>query len=199
MKTLLKATLGRTALLAAGLAACAMLFSGPADAQRVRRKRVRVQNKASARTVRKPVRAPARRAPARAAPSRAEAYTLDLRVIEATGRRSGAPRVDGRLRSLARDLGTLPYGSYTLKDQQRTRLTKGSRASIEFRGPSGARRFLQVGARGSQGGKLKFDLAIPEMRFNTRVSLKNGGTLVIGGPRSKKGTLIFVVTARKTR
>lgn len=134
------------------------------------------------------------------APARAlaadDAVRLQVHVIDAA-RGSGAPQVDKRLKSLAKDLTSLPFSQFDLVDAHSKALRESERVSFEFPGKKGERRFLRVTNHGRQkGNKLGFQLQIPEMKFDTRVSVPDGGTILVGGPRHGDKTLVFAVSAR---
>ena len=133
-------------------------------------------------------------------PTRAFAASDDVRlqihVIDAS-RGKGSPQVDKRLGSLAKDLSSLPFSQFELVDSHTKSLRKDERVSLEFPGKKGEKRFLRVTNYGPQpGDKLGFQLQIPEMKFDTRVSVPNGGTILVGGPRHGSKTLVFAVSAR---
>jgi hypothetical protein len=140
-----------------------------------------------------------------AAPSAAagpsEQYVVEVRVIE--GERSkagerGDPVIDKRLSGLARDLATLPFKSFALKDAQTSLVQDGERISLEIPGTSKGKRFLVVAAHGRQaGGKLRFSLGIEAMKFDTLVAVPDGGTIIVGGPRGEGGRVVlFAFTAK---
>ena len=121
---------------------------------------------------------------------------LQIHVIDAA-RGKGAPKVDKRLRALAKDLQSLPFSQFELVDAQSKSLSKNERVSLQFPGKKGEKRFLRVTNHGPQrGNKLGFQLQIPEMKFDTRVSVPNGGMILVGGPRHGSKTLVFAVSAR---
>lgn len=136
-----------------------------------------------------------------------EQYVIELRVIEGERAKSGErgdPVVDKRLSSLAKDLQTLPFKSFTLKDAHTSLVQDGERVSLEIPGDArgkGGKRFLVVAAHGRQaGGKLRFSLGIEAVKFDTLVAVPNGGTIIVGGPRGEGGkVLLFAFTAKAKR
>lgn len=125
-----------------------------------------------------------------------EEVRLQIHVIDAS-RDKGSPQVDKRLDSLSKDLASLPFTQFELVDAHSKVLRKNERVSFEFPGNKGERRFLRVTNHGpKKGDKLGFQLQIPEMKFNTRVSVPDGGTILVGGPRHGNKTLVFAVSAR---
>jgi hypothetical protein len=137
-----------------------------------------------------------------------EQYVIELRVIEgerAKGGDRGDPVVDKRLSGLAKDLQTLPFKSFALKDAHTSLVQDGERVSLEIPGDSrpgkAGKRFLVVAAHGRQaGGKLRFSLGIEAMKFDTLVAVPDGGTIIVGGPRGEGGkVLLFAFTAKAKR
>ncbi len=134
--------------------------------------------------------------PAQAA--RGETFQVELRVLEAVPG-AGPADIDPKLQGLARDLKGLPFKSIRLFDHHSTSVVQGQRVSFEFPGKQGQKRFLVVAAHGRQsGGKLRFQLSIDELKFDTLVAVPDGGTIVVAGPKHDGKTLMFAVTA-KTR
>ncbi len=143
---------------------------------------------------RPPPTAPQTRAPARGGGKK---VNLEVRVIEA--KQGSRLRIDPKLKALARDLKSLPFREYSLVDHHKKVMVAGERMSFQFPGPGKKEeRFLVVNSQGEKGGKLRFRLAIDALKFRTNVAVPDGGTIVVGGPRSKSGTVIFAVTARSS-
>jgi hypothetical protein len=142
--------------------------------------------------------------PAQAAPP-TERYLVDVRIIE--GNREGDGAVDPKLGALSRDLKTLPFKTFRLRDAHSALVAEGERISLEIPGAAlpqkGKRqtRFLVVAAHGRQaGGKLRFSLGIEALKFETLVAVPEGGTIIVGGPRGDHGTaVLFAFTARAQR
>lgn len=130
---------------------------------------------------------------ATAAPNGGGTITVQVRVIEASNSDVG---IDPALRSLARDLQTLPFKSFKLRDAHEKKLRKGEHMSFQFggSGPSD-RRFLELDSRGMKGNKLRFSIAIKALKFATKVSVPDGGTIVVGGPKDGDNVLVFAITA----
>lgn len=134
--------------------------------------------------------------PAEAARARSR---VEIRVIEATPGSSASQTVDPKLKALAKDFRSLPFTSLKQRDAHQKVMSPGERVMFEFPGPKGERRFLVVSSHGEQqGGKLRFQLAIPELKFDTLVAVPDGGTLLVGGPRHGDKTIFFAVTAHKS-
>jgi hypothetical protein len=142
-------------------------------------------------------------APARAASPSGQRYVVELRVIE--GSRDGNGDVDARLGALSRDLKSLPFRTFKLRDAHTSVVGEGERVGLEIPGAAlqqktdkKARRFLVVAAHGRQaGGKLRFTLGIEALKFETLVAVPDGGTIIVGGPRGEGGNaVLFAFTAR---
>lgn len=128
--------------------------------------------------------------------ARGETFQLEVRVLEAEPG-AGPPAVDRKLASLERDLKSLPFKAIRLRDQHGTSVAQGQRVSFEFPGKGKEKRFLVVEAHGKQaGGKLRFQLTIEKMKFDTLVAVPDGGTIVVAGPKHDGKTLMFAVTAK---
>ena len=120
---------------------------------------------------------------------------LEIRVIHA---KKGAAKksVDNRLRGLASDLKGLPFDSYKLIDAHKKIMSPKERVSLEFPGKN-KKRFLVVNSLGSErSGKQRFSLSIRDLKFNTKVAVPDGGTILVGGPRYDGGTIFFAITAQ---
>lgn len=129
--------------------------------------------------------------------AKADKFQVVIQVIEAS--RTGN-KIDPALKSLKQDLRNLPFKSYTVVDKHHVQVKQGDRVSFEIPGGKGKRRFLKVTAHGQQRtGKLRFQLTIDELKFDTLVAVPNRGTILVGGPRHGKNTLLLAVTARKQR
>lgn len=137
--------------------------------------------------------------PASAAPS-TDRFLVELRVIEGSGSAAGgAQTVDPKLARFAKDLRALPFKELKLVDSQTTSIREGERVSLEIPGltKAGKKRFLQVAAHGRQaGGKLRFQLTIDALKFDTLVAVPNGGTIFVAAPKSGGPALLFAFTAK---
>ncbi|MBI1946336.1 MAG: hypothetical protein HYS27_11595 [Deltaproteobacteria bacterium] len=137
--------------------------------------------------------------PVAAAPS-TERFLVELRVIEGTGNSGGgAQTVDPKLAHFAKDLRALPFKELKLVDSQTTAIREGERVSLEIPGltKAGKKRFLQVAAHGRQaGGKLRFQLTIEALKFDTLVAVPDGGTIFVAAPKGGGPALLFAFTAK---
>ena len=129
-----------------------------------------------------------------------ERYIVELRVIEGTPGPGGAAQVvDPKLAPFAKDLKALPFKQLKLLDSHTTAVRSGERISLEIPQGKGAagKRFLQVAAHGRQaGGKLRFQLSIDALKFDTLVAVPDGGTIFVAVPKTTGPALLFAFTAR---
>lgn len=137
--------------------------------------------------------------PVAAAPS-SDRFQIELRVIEGSGKGGGdAQVVDPKLAQFSRDLKALPFKELKLVDSHTTAIREGERVSLEIPGTTkaGKKRFLQVAAHGKQsGGKLRFQLTIDALKFDTLVAVPDGGTIFVAVPKGQGPALLFAFTAR---
>ena len=129
------------------------------------------------------------------APAKADGYEIGVRIITANPK--GKRKIDKKLRPLKKDLKSLPFKRFIQKDAHKKVLQNSEKVSVEFPSPKGKPQLLSIQAHGKQpNGKLEFTLAIKELNFKTRVALPDGGTILVAGPKHKKDTVLFSVTAR---
>lgn len=127
-----------------------------------------------------------------------ERFVVELRVIEGV-QGDGKQVIDPRLATFAKDLKVLPFKELKLVDSHTTSLRKDERISLEIPGASknGKKRFLQVAAHGRQaGGKLRFQLSINAVKFDTLVAVPDGGTIFVAVPKNGGPATLFAFTAR---
>jgi hypothetical protein len=141
-------------------------------------------------------------APAGPGSEGAERFVVELRVIEGVpGPAGSAQNVDPRLAAFAKDLKALPFKQLKLLDAHTTSVRSGERIQLEIPqspGAKGPRRFLQVAAHGKQaGGKLRFELSIEALKFDTLVAVPDGGTIFVAVPHAggSNERLVFAFTA----
>lgn len=122
-----------------------------------------------------------------AASAQAAPVTIHVSVIHAS--KSGS-EVDEELVPLKRQLSAFAFSSYKLVDTKDLRLAFGSQAKVRL--PNGAT--LEVRPlRRDADGKLRVQLRIPDL-VDTTYAIAPGGTLIVGGPKWKRGVLILAVT-----
>ena len=135
-------------------------------------------------------------AAATSAIAKPDRFAVEVKVIEAVPG-PGPAAVDPRLKSLAKDLSSLPFKEVKLFDAHSTSINEGEKLSFEFPGKGKEKRFLEVQAHGKQkGGKLRFQLSIDQLKFDTLVAVPEGGTIIVAGPKHEGRTLMFAVTAK---
>lgn len=131
-----------------------------------------------------------------------DSFLVELRVIEGTPGSGEKQTVDRRLSAFAKDLKALPFRELKLVDSHTTSVRMGERVSLELpagagKASAGKRRFLQVAAHGRQaGGKLRFQLTIEALKFDTLVAVPDGGTMLVAVPRTQGPATLFAFTAR---
>jgi hypothetical protein len=131
-----------------------------------------------------------------AAVQQKDGYEIGVRIITASPK--GRRKIDKKLRPLKRDLKSLPFKRFIQKDAHKKILQNSEKVSVEFPAPRGKPQLLSIQAHGKQpNGKLEFTLAIAALKFKTRVALPDGGTILVAGPKHKKNTILFSVTARE--
>ena len=115
-------------------------------------------------------------------------YTLQIKVIHAS---SQGNQIDPALRQLAREFSKLSFTSYALKDQMQLQVIAGASSRVQL--PNGM--WMQVRAEKSNpNGMLGLVVSSDKPRFKTRVNVKAGATIAVGGPPYEQGALIFAIT-----
>jgi hypothetical protein len=114
---------------------------------------------------------------------------------------SGSPNyiIDPALMPLAKDLKSLPFKKFKLLDSFQKSMDIGERISFQFPGKGKKdERFLIVTSHGKQfDGKLRFQLTIKALHFDTLVAVPDGGTILVAGPVHRADILMLAVTAKK--
>lgn len=126
---------------------------------------------------------------------RAEGSDVEVRIGAVLASHQGQ-NFDQRLISLRRQFDSLfRYSSYQLVKEERRRLSWKRQA--EFPLPGG--RQLIVVPREYKNGRVSLNLVFVQglhSLFNTQLSLRNDGTVLVGGPTYKDGVLIVAIGAR---
>lgn len=113
---------------------------------------------------------------------------LAVRVVYAHNKTNG---IDPKLKKLVRELKSLKFTAYELKDAQVLQLELGIAGTIEL--PS--KDTLTIRPRElADGDKLRVDLEIEKIKLKTTSSIAKDGTLAIGGPPYEDGALIIAIT-----
>ncbi|HSI02909.1 MAG: hypothetical protein ACAI38_00220 [Myxococcota bacterium] len=118
----------------------------------------------------------------------AEPVTLGVKVIYAHNKATG---IDPKLKKLAKDLSSLKFTAYELKDEAQLSLELGATGRVQL--PT--KEWLFVKPRDiDQYGKLRVDLEIEKIKLKTTSIIAKDGTLAIGGPAFQDGTLILAIS-----
>ncbi len=114
-----------------------------------------------------------------------------VRVIHAT---SGKAHIDPALKDLAHELQSVfKYTAYRLINAKSLNLTINRDGTVPL--PGG--RNLNLLYKGMQKGRIQLTIRIlneGRQIFTTNVLLRNHGSITIGGPRFKKGYLLFNIS-----
>jgi hypothetical protein len=119
--------------------------------------------------------------------------SLRVQVIYAANEPGG---VDSRLGSLAGELQkTFRYSMYQLLDAPQGSAALNQTWSASLPGD----RRLEIVPTAIQGGQYSLTVRVlsssGQALVNTRVRLRSGATVLVGGPSQKKGVLIIAITA----
>jgi hypothetical protein len=107
----------------------------------------------------------------------------------------GSAFIDPELSSLAQELKSLfRYSSYQLLSKDRLFLKLKERGTVSLPG----RRILRITPTDIQGKRVELQLVILKKKkqiFETVIQLLNNGSIIVGGPRHKDGSLLFNISA----
>ncbi len=118
----------------------------------------------------------------------ADPVALGVKVIYAHNKATG---IDPKLKKLAKDLSSLKFTAYELKDEAQLSLELGSTGRVQL--PT--KEWLFVKPRDiDQWGKLRVDLEVEKIKLKTTSIIAKDGTLAIGGPAYQDGTLILAIS-----
>ncbi len=116
-----------------------------------------------------------------------------VRVIHAS---QGQNFIDSELRDLAEELGSVfKYTSYRLIKTKNMVLNNNQQGVVNL--PN--KRSLVVTPIKIGGGKIKYQISIlksGDQIFGTQIILKNQRSITIGGPKFKKGYLLFNISGQ---
>jgi hypothetical protein len=122
-----------------------------------------------------------------------EEVGVGIRVILASHQEKG---VDASLQDIQKKLGTLfNYSSYRLLQEHSFLLAEGQTDQL----PLSGNKDLRIKLLQEQGGTAEIEVQILQggkETFKTTVKLKEGGTLLIGGPQHEEGVLILAISAQ---
>lgn len=98
---------------------------------------------------------------------------------------------DPRLRTLSKQLSSLKFTNYQLRDEATFSLEPGATGQMEL--PNHG--WLRLKPQGdAPDGRLRLDIAMEPLQFKTTVAVATGATVAVGGPPFAEGTLILAVT-----
>lgn len=101
---------------------------------------------------------------------------------------------DPRLADLIRELQSVfRYTSYRLLSHDRMSLRAGQTGTVSLPGE----RVLKITPQGVKGNRSELQLVILKKEqsiFRTTIRLRNRGSITVGGPRHKKGYLLFNIS-----
>lgn len=115
----------------------------------------------------------------------------NIKVIHAS---TGSTHVDPGLSSIINELESVfKYTSYSLLKNETLNLKFGQNGKVSL--PD--KRVLEVLPTGMEGKRIRYQIQIKKINktiFKTQVLLKNNSSITIGGPKFKKGTLLFNIS-----
>ncbi len=115
----------------------------------------------------------------------------DIKVIHAS---TGKNHVDPGLNSIISELESVfKYTSYRLLKDETLNLNFGQKGQVNLPG----KRTLEVVPIKMENKRIRYQILIRKINriiFKTQVLLKNNSSITIGGPKFKKGTLLFNIS-----
>ena len=119
--------------------------------------------------------------------------TLDIQVIHAS---HDGNQIDPKLTKLVKGFSNLDFTSYSLKDEMKIDVQLGASTRVQL--PN--KMWMQVQASASkQPGMIQLGISSDKPRFKTKVNIRSGATIAVGGPPFEKGSLIFAITRRVSK
>ena len=119
--------------------------------------------------------------------------TLDIQVIHAS---HIGKQVDAPIQKLVQSFTNLDFTSYSLKDEMRIEVQLGASTRVQL--PN--KMWMQIQAQpSSQPGMVQLGVSSQKPKFKTKVNIRSGATIAVGGPPFDKGSLIFAITRRKSQ
>ena len=107
----------------------------------------------------------------------------------------GSEFIDPELSGLAKELQSLfRYSSYRLLSKDRLSLNVRETGSVSLPG----KRVLRITPTGVQKKRVELQLVILKKEkqiFDTVIQLLNKGSIIVGGPKHKDGSLLFNISA----
>jgi hypothetical protein len=103
--------------------------------------------------------------------------------------------IDPGLSNMAKELQSLfRYSSYRLLGKDRLNLALDKTGSVVLPG----QRVLKITPTGTKGDRVELKLVIHKKNrqvFETVIQLLNRGSIIVGGPKHKQGSLLFNISA----
>ena len=119
--------------------------------------------------------------------------TLDIQVIHASHQ---GKQVDAKLKKLVQGFSNLDFTAYALKDEMKIDVQLGASTRVQL--PN--KMWMQVQANASkQPGMIQLGISSERPKFKTKVNIRPGATIAVGGPPFEKGSLIFAITRRLSK
>ncbi len=116
--------------------------------------------------------------------------TLDIQVIHASHK---GKHVDAKLTKLVQGFSNLDFTAYALKDEMKIDVQLGASTRVQL--PN--KMWMQVQASASkQPGMIQLGISSDKPKFKTKVNIRSGATIAVGGPPYEQGSLIFAITRR---
>jgi len=121
----------------------------------------------------------------------ASEHALKIKIIHATKK---GDVVDPEIKKLAGDFSQLKFTSFRVLDKAEIKVTVGG--SSKFQLPNGL--WMTVLLKEiAQDGALRLQIEAAKLKFKSRIGIKQGGTVAVGGPSFKEGALIFALSRAK--
>ena len=119
--------------------------------------------------------------------------TLDIQVIHAS---HVGKQVDAPIQKLVQSFTNLDFTSYSLKDEMKIEVPLGASTRVQL--PN--KMWMQVQAQPSkQAGMVQLEISSDKPKFKSKVNIRPGATIAVGGPPFDNGSLIFAITRRKSK
>jgi hypothetical protein len=122
----------------------------------------------------------------------AEKVNVAVKTVLAS---QGSEFIDPELSGLAQELQSLfRYSSYRLLSKDRLSLNVRETGTVSLPG----KRVLRITPTGVQGKRVELQLVILKKErqiFETVIQLLNKGSIIVGGPKHKDGSLLFNISA----
>ncbi len=121
----------------------------------------------------------------------ADRVSMSMMVVHAT---QDGTYMDPKLQSLERHLRFLSYTNFSVIGQKRAELSANSTKTFSLDGG----KQVVVTLVSTENNKAKIRVKVSSSRgslLDTTISINNGGTFIVAGPRHNNGVLILPITA----